>query len=151
MTTAYLTLTDVLCAISARKLAQLTNDDPAAVAAGNPDVAVVDRAIEAAQQMVDGYLRARHALPLDPVPTIVRDLTLQLACYGLYSRRMESGMPEAVKEQRDRAVKVLEHIQSGRITLGDVVTKKATPEAGAIRIKVPPRQFGESTLSQWRL
>jgi len=151
MTTPYVTLADVLCAIPMRKLAQLTNDDPAAVAAGNPDAAVVDRAIEAASQMVDGYLRARHRLPLQPVPTIVRDLALQLACYGLYARRMESAMPETVKERRDRAVKVLEHIQSGKVTFGDAASGQAVPEAGAIRIKVPPRQFGEDVLAQWRM
>jgi len=101
--------------------------------------------------MVDGYLRARHALPLDPVPTIVRELTLNLVCYRLYARRMESEVSDTIKDQRDYAIRALEHIQSGRITIGDAATQKAAPEAGAIRIKAPPSQFGELTLSHWRL
>jgi len=151
MSTPYVTLADVLCVIPMRKLAQITNDDPALAAAGNPDAAVVDRAIEAASHMVDGYLRARHALPLDPVPTIVRELTLNLVCYRLYARRMESEVSDTIKDQRDYAIRALEHIQSGRITIGDAATQKAAPEAGAIRIKAPPSQFGELTLSHWRL
>jgi len=151
MTSAYITLADVLSVIPMRKLAQLTCDDPAAVAAGNPDMGVLDRAIAAASETVDGYLRARHELPLDPVPTMIRELTLNLVCYRLYARRMESEVSETIKDQRDHAIKALEHIQSGRITIGDAATKKAVSEAGAIRIIAAPSQFGESTLSQWRM
>jgi len=151
MSTPYITLADVQQAIGLRKLSQLSNDDPALAGAGNPDAAVVGAAIEAAQQMVDGYLRARHLLPLQPVPTIIRELTLNLACYRLYARRMESVVPETIKDRRDHAIKVLGHIQSGKVTLGDSASGQAMPEAGAIRLKAPPRQFGEDTLSEWRL
>jgi len=148
MSAPYLTVDDVQQAMGLRKLTQLSNDAPNATA---PDAAVVAVAIEAASEIVDGYLRARHPARLNPVPTVIRTLTLHLACYGLYARRMESAVPETVKEQRDAAVKLLEHIQSGKVTLGDVDTHKTLPEAGAIRIKVPPRQFGEATLAQWRM
>jgi len=144
----YITVDDVQQAISLRKLIQLSNDEPGATA---PDMAVVEMVITAASEIVDGYLRARHPARLNPVPTVIRTLTLQLACYGLYARRMESAVPETVKEQRTAAVRLLEHIQSGKVTLGDVETHKAIPEAGAMRIKVPPRQFDEATLSQWRM
>jgi len=148
MSTPYLTLADVERALSLRKLTQLSNDAPNATA---PDAAVVEVVLDAASEVVDGYLRARYLLPLDPVPTIIRTLTLQMACYGLYARRMESAVPETVKDQRDHAIKVLEHIQSGKVTLGNAKTHAAVPEAGAIRIKVPPRQFAEATLEKWRV
>jgi len=148
MSTPYLTVADVERALSLRKLTQLSNDAPNATA---PDAAVVEVVLDAASEVVDGYLRARYLLPLDPVPTIIRTLTLQIACYGLYARRMESAVPETVKDQRDHAIKVLEHIQSGKVTLGHAATRTAVPEAGAIRIKVPPRQFGEATLEKWRV
>jgi len=148
MTAPYITVADVERAISLRKLTQLSNDAPNAAA---PDAAVIDDAIVAAQQMVDGYLRARYLLPLDPVPTIIRSLTLNLVCYRLYARRMESAVPETVKDQHLHTLKVLDQIQAGKVTLGNAATHKALPEAGAIRIKVPPRQFGEATLAQWRM
>jgi len=148
MSTPYLSVADVERALSQRKLAQLSNDDPKAV---TPDEVVVQEAIDASQQLVDGYLRARHELPLEPVPTIIKELTLNLACYRLYARRMETKVPETVIDRRDAALKTLEHIQSGRVSFGNVQTGKVVPEAGAIRIKVPPRQFGEDTLSKWRM
>jgi len=148
MTIPYISVADLERAISARKLAQLTCDDPKAIAV---DMAVVEDAITASQQLVDGYLRARHELPLEPVPTIVRELALNLACYRLYARRMETKVPEAVSDRRDAALKTLEHIQSGRVSLGIKQTGKVLPEAGAIRIKVPPRQFDEETLAKWRM
>jgi len=148
MSSAYITLADVQQALGERKLTQLSNDAPGADA---PDADIVSYAVNAASQMIDGYLRARYVLPLNPVPTIVRDLALNLACYALYARRMESAVPETVKDRRDHAIKALEHIQLGRITLGNAATHQAAPEAGAIRIKVPPRQFDEATLAQWRM
>jgi len=148
MSSPYVTVADVERAISARKLIQLSNDESGANA---PDAAVIEDAITAASEIVDGYLRARHPARLNPVPTVIRTLTLQLACYGLYARRMESAVPETIKEQRAAAIKLLEHIQSGKVTLGDMETHKAIPEAGAIRVKVPPRQFGEDTLAKWRV
>jgi len=146
--TAYLTLTDLEQAMGLRKLAQLSSDVPNPTA---PHMPVVDAVIAAASEEVDGYLRARYVLPLDPVPTIIRNLTVHIACYSLYARRMESTVPETVKDQRDRSVKVLEHIQAGKVTLGHAKTHKAIPEAGAIRIKAPPKQFGEATLEKWRM
>jgi len=148
MASAYVSVADVRQALGAGQLIKLSNDAPSADA---PDEAVIDMAVDAASQLVDGYLRARHVLPLNPVPTVIRDLTLTLVCYRLYARRMASGVPETVKDQRDHAIKTLEHIQSGRITLGDAATHQAVPEAGAMRVRAPQRQFGEDTLAQWRM
>jgi len=148
MASAYVSVADVRQALGAGQLIKLSNDAPGA---DSPDEAVIDTAIETASQMVDGYLRARHTLPLNPIPTIVRELTRSLVCYALYARRMASGVPETVKDQRDHAIKALEHIQSGRITLGDAATHQAVPEAGAMRVKAPARQFGEGVLAQWRM
>jgi len=144
----YVTQTDLERALGLRKLIQLANDTPGAEA---PDPEVLAPITAAASQIVDGYLRARYELPLAPVPSVIADLALRLACYALYARRMESAVPETVKDRREQAIKLLEHIQLGKVTLGHATTRKAVPEVGAMRIRAPRRQFGEDTLKAWRM
>jgi len=53
------------------------------------------------------------------VPTLVRNICLQLARYWLYSRRPEGkGFPDNVKETHSQALKDLERIASGKLHLG---------------------------------
>ena len=72
-----------------------------------------------ATEIVDGYLRSRYVLPLSQVPTLVRNICLQLARFWLYSRRPEGkGFPDNVKETHTQALKDLERIQNGKLHLG---------------------------------
>ncbi len=53
------------------------------------------------------------------MPTIVRNICLQLARFWLYSRRPEGkGFPENVKETYAQALKDLERIQNGKLHIG---------------------------------
>ena len=68
---------------------------------------------------MDGYLRARYVLPLEEVPTLVRNICLQLARYWLYSRRPDGkGFPPNVKDTHAQALKDLERIADGKLHLG---------------------------------
>lgn len=112
----YISATDLTEIMSERSLIELSNDDsrPAAI---NQDV--VDKACQYACETVDGYLRSRYVLPLSDVPTLVRNICMQLARHWLYSRRPENkGFPENVKETYKQALKELETIASGKLHLG---------------------------------
>lgn len=106
-------LTDVMDEVTLR---QLSTDNSRATEANQ---AVIAKACEYATETVDGYLRSRYQLPLNDVPTLVRNICLQLARYWLYSRRPEGkGFPDNVKETYSQALKDLERIASGKLHLG---------------------------------
>lgn len=138
----YCTRADLGNAIPLMTLTQLSNDDPAATA---PNESVIDDGVRQAEELVDGYLRGRYQLPLDPVPTVLRDAVVYLARHWLYQRRPEGALPDAVKDSRKDTLKLLENIRDGVITLG-TPTGQAVPEPGEIRVRARPQQFGAQ---QW--
>ena len=112
----YLSVSDLVQAFSERTLIELSNDVPRA---SEINEQVVELAIKYASETIDGYLRSRYTLPLDSIPTIVRNLSLQLARYWLYARRPEGKkLPEGVTDTYKQALKDLESIQSGKLHLG---------------------------------
>ena len=90
----YCSLPDLQLAIPPQTLVWLSNDDESATAM---NAAVVEEAVRQAEELVDAHLRGRYILPLDPVPSVVKDMTVNLARHWLYARRPEgSDLPDAV-------------------------------------------------------
>lgn len=111
---AYSSLEDLKKAIPETNIIQLTDDE----GLGSVNQNRVDEAIAYADQMIDGYLRGRYTTPLSPVPGLIKKLSVDLAVFHLYSRRLELEMPEAMMQRYKSAVKVLEQIQKGIVSLG---------------------------------
>lgn len=112
----YLSVQDLAEAFSERALIELSNDASRATEANQR---VLELAIQYATETIDGYLRSRYTLPLSSVPTIVRNIGLQLARHWLYARRPEGkGLPDSVKDTYKQALKELEAIQQGKLHLG---------------------------------
>jgi phage gp36-like protein len=130
---------DIGKAMPERTLIQLSNDD---AAAQTPDVCVIADAVRQAEELIDGYLRGRYNLPLDPVPTVLRDAAVNLARHWLYQRRPEGALPDAVKDSRKDTLKLLESIRDGVVTLG-LPTGQASAEPGEIRVRSRRQQFGQ--------
>ncbi|WMR96812.1 DUF1320 domain-containing protein [Mergibacter septicus] len=102
--------------MSERSLIDLSNDSSRPT---EMNTNVLEKACLHACEIVDGYLRSRYLLPLEQVPTLVRNICLQLARYWLYSRRPDGkAFPEQVKDSYTQALKDLERIQSGKLHLG---------------------------------
>lgn len=137
----YLSPEELLAFMPGKSVAQLTNDDPKAEKA---DMAKVQEAVWAAEELADGYLRGRYALPLSTVPTLLRDVVRTIARFKLYERRPESKMPDTVLETYKAAVKTLEQIRSGRITLGVAATAEPVPERGEHRMSAPAAYFSDA-------
>jgi len=134
----YLTRPAIDAAIPINTLIELTNDDPAADA---PDDGVLAAVVESCEELVDGYLRGRHELPFDKVPSVIRGIALDLVRHALYLRRPEGAVPDTVKASYANAIKLLETIRDGRITIGDQHSGKPTPEPGKIRVQARKQQF----------
>ncbi|QZP26218.1 gp436 family protein [Pseudomonas mosselii] len=139
----YCTHQDIGRAIPELTLIQLSNDDPAAEL---PNAEVIEDGIRQAEELVDGYLRGRYELPLDPVPTVLRDAVVYLTRHWLYQRRPEGAIPDAVKDSRKDTIKLLESIRDGVVTLG-MPSGQAAPEPGEIRARSRRQQFGDEL---WR-
>lgn len=142
----YCTRADLGNAIPLMTLTQLSNDDPAAM---QPDENVIDNSVRQAEELVDGYLRGRYHLPLDPVPTVLRDAVVYLARHWLYQRRPEGALPDAVISGRKDTLKLLESIRDGVITLG-LPTGQNLPEPGEIRVRARPPQFSAHTWEHYQ-
>lgn len=141
----YCTRTDIGKAIPELTLTQLSNDDPTAEL---PDESVIEDGVRQAEELVDGYLRGRYDLPLDPVPSVLRDAVVYLTRHWLYQRRPEGAIPEAVKDSRKDTLKLLESIRDGVVTLG-MPTGEAAPEPGKIRARARRQRFGDDLLERY--
>ncbi|EBS0894667.1 DUF1320 domain-containing protein [Salmonella enterica subsp. enterica serovar Abaetetuba] len=120
-------LIELTCDMSGRSVTQALPD--------SPDEAVVNEAIRYASEYSDGFLRNRYQVPLARVPTIIRDLVVNLTIERLYLRRPAKDLPESVKRLFSGSLKTLELIRDGRMTPGSLVEQTALPEPGQTRVK----------------
>lgn len=115
---AYVTLDELKTLVPNHVMLELSNDNPS-IAQGEIDIALVNTIIGEACEEVDGYLRNRYTLPFANTPTLVKQSAKQLARYMLYERRPEGfDLPPAVVEGRKVAVKNLENMRDGKVSLG---------------------------------
>ena len=141
---AYSTITDIEELIPADDLIQITDDDDT----GSIDSARVDAAILDADAEIDGYCGERYVLPFDPVPEIIKKLSVDISIYNLYSRR--EAAPEIRIERYKMAVKTLDKISSGKVSLGaDGPEGTGTSDAAELSPNNPGRLFSRSKLSGW--
>ncbi len=141
---AYSTYIDLKKMIPEETLVQLTDDE----GAGTANQARISEAVAQADADIDGYLGARYAVPLaEPIPAVIRKLSVDLAVYHLYSRRLEE-IPETRAERYKNALRMLEGIAKGLISLGATPAPEAAPDAGGPEAtrSVTDRTFTKTTL-----
>lgn len=142
----YCALADLQLAIPAQTLVWLSDDSPEATEINLP---VVEEAVRSAEELVDAHLRGRHLLPLDPVPTVVKDMTVNLARHWLYARRPEgSELPDAVTRTYKAALSMLEAIRDGKLTIG-APSGTAQAEPGEVKVRTPRRVFDSDLLGRF--
>ncbi len=122
---AYAVQDDLLQQIPEDGLIQLTDDDRTGVV----DSTKVARAIEDADAEIDGYLGKKYTVPIPSAPALVRNLSVTIAIYNLFSRRGE--VDEGRERRYKNAVKSLENIAKGLISLGEVPAPTENPGESA--------------------
>ncbi|HGI9865013.1 TPA: gp436 family protein [Salmonella enterica subsp. enterica serovar Montevideo] len=127
-------LIELTCDLSGRSVTQALPEQP--------DEAVVNEAIRYASEYADGFLRNRYQVPLTRVPTIIRDLVVNLTIERLYLRRPAKDLPESVKRLFSGSLKTLELIRDGRMTPGTLAEQTTLPEPGQTRVKSRPAVLG---------
>jgi phage gp36-like protein len=108
----YCTQADIRKLLPAEEIAALTDD------AGGDTVnaPVLLEAIHEADSIIDGFLAKRYAVPVRPVPALVRGLSRAIAIQRLYQRREH--VPEVRQKAYEDALEILRAIESGKLTLG---------------------------------
>jgi phage gp36-like protein len=109
----YSTLDDIKKQVEEAVLVQLTDD----AGAGAVDTDIVTWAITEADGVINSYCQGRYSLPLYPVPPRVVGLSVDIAIYNLYSRRVDE-MPENRKDRYKEAIRFLELVAAGKVDLG---------------------------------
>jgi phage gp36-like protein len=130
---------DLLERISEALLIELSDDGET----GQVDASVVARAIADADAEIDGYVGTRHQVPLSPVPALIRKVSVELAIYHLYSRRM--GAPEEWRQRYQDNVRLLRDVAAGKVSLG-ADDPSSTPVAKPVLYGGQARVFDRDTL-----
>lgn len=117
---AYCTKADILEQLDEEVLIQLTDD----IDAGAVDDDKVTRAIADADAEIDGYCGTRYGIPFDPVPAMIRKLSVDISIHNLYARRRAA--PEDRQKRYDNAIRFLRDVSKGMISLG---ADAPTPES----------------------
>ena len=125
---------DIQKFVPERSLAQLTDDEAGAAV----NEAVVNEAIVAADEVIDAHLRGRYTIPFPETPPILKRISADIAVFHIYGRR-ESDIPKTIETKYKDAVRMLEAIRDGKLTIGDAEGEK-TPEPGTYRTNKTRKQ-----------
>lgn len=120
------------------QLLQLTDDTKS----GTINATVVNDAIADSEAMVDGYVGVQYAVPMSPVPRLLKALTIDVTVFRLYLRRQR--VPEDIKLGNDLALRKLEQIAKGILLLGPTAPEPVTNSAG--EVFGPAREFSRDSL-----
>lgn len=122
------------------EIAQLIDRDNNSV----DDAGVLESAIAGADAIIDGYLSGRYAVPLDPVPQLIKDISCDLSRFRLWG----SNAPEGVAQANDAALALLRDIARGVIIL-EMPKPEQAPVNAQISISAPDRIFTSETLADF--
>lgn len=133
----YATLQDLIDRFGVDELTALTDR----TGMGEPDQAVIGRALDDAGRIIDSHLGSRYTVPLDPVDAVVQLWACDIARFLLY----KSEVSDAVKARYQAALKALVQAQDGSITLqaGGVA---AQPSSDAVQFAGDDRFFDHDSL-----
>lgn len=118
---------------------------------GQPDLVVLAAALAGAEEEVNSYVGRRYFLPLTgsngqlaAVPSVLQRLTIDIARYRQTGTEiMET---ETIRNRYKDAVRMLEQIAEGRISLGDLQLAGAGRPAavgGATAARTGAKTFGD--------
>jgi phage gp36-like protein len=105
---------------------------------GEVDAAVLQRAIADTDALIDGYLDSRFKAALNPVPMIVNRLACDLVRYQLH----DDLVPENVLNRYKDALKILEQIRDGKMSIGLTEQGEETPSNNQVEMQVGGSVFG---------
>jgi phage gp36-like protein len=141
---SYCVLADLKLQLSEAELIELTDD----AALGEIDESVTTRAVADADGEIDAYLGMRYPVPLTTVPAIIRKLSVDISIRNLYVRRGDV-VPKNRDDRYAAAVKLLEKIADGKISLGANDPDGNPPDTGGIDYSAEDQVFTSDKLGNY--
>lgn len=114
----------LIAAAAGASLTAYSADEQAAAAAA---LVVLQRAVQDADDTINGYISARHTLPIDPVPPGLARVACDLARFYLYDDQVS----EPIKDRHTAGMKWLADVSSGKVSLGADAASGAQPVSSA--------------------
>ena len=141
----YATRADLTQRFGAEELIQLT--DRALL--GTVDAPTVAAALADADAAIEGYLAARYAVPVSPVPALLRRVGCDISRFFLHG----NAAPEPVRQAYEDALRVLKDLADGRAVLvgAAAAASGAVPAAspGTVRLDAPSRGLDRASLGDY--
>ena len=136
----YAGTTEFVEAYGSQLTIELTNlENPSATAINET---VLNRGLARASALIDSYLAGRYALPLSNNPDVIQTLCLDIARYYLGHNAQE----DDVRQRYEDALKTLDMIAKGTLTLGLALAETPPASVGSPRYLSPGAVFTRSTL-----
>lgn len=133
----YATLQDLIDRFGEEEVSQLADRDRD----GEIDAAVIARALEEADALVDSYVARRYTIPLAETPVLLRRLAGDIARHALF----KDDPPEPVSTAYRQAVSTLRDIAAGRALL-NIEGDEPARSGDVVLSDGPDRTFSRDTL-----
>jgi len=140
---SYILQADLLAQLSEPQLVQLTDDEQIGIV----NTTRVGQGIADADAEIDGYVATRYAVPVSPVPALIKKLSIDITLYNLWRRRQK--VPDLVRTAYEDAVKKLEQIAKGTITLGVDPAPANSAQASSGEVFGPERVFDRDKMGSF--
>lgn len=113
---------------------------------GQADLDVIDAALRDADNLINGYVAIKYAMPLPSVPANVQTWAVSIARYFLWT----NGAPKHVADDYNDAIAALRDVARGLNAL-PVAAGEVAPAAqsGTIMASHPPQVFTPNKLRGW--
>ena len=115
---------------------------------GAVDQTIVEKKIADAQTEIDSYCRAQYTVPFQVVPGLIKKLAVDIALYNLVSKRgLDEESPDVILVKRYRdAVKLLENLAKGIVTIGPAADGEPRPQPQQATIVSQRRRFSRTSM-----
>lgn len=107
------------------------------------DATVLAGAIDEAAVEIDGYLSGRWALPLPSVPRLLTGVCCDIARYRLCGAEVQE--TDAIRNRYKDAVKMLEAMRDGKLSVGLDTTNSNVATGATVKINNGARKFSAVT------
>lgn len=114
-------MTDVAAA------ADLSAYTAAEVARAQAGLLVINRALQDADDTINGYISARYTLPVNPVPAVLQRVACELARFYLY----DDQVTDLIKDRHASNIKWLGEVSKGTVSLGADAATGVQPVSSA--------------------
>ena len=120
------------------------------IAGADAALARITQVIVETAELMDGYLAARLSLPLSPVPLTLTRVARAVVRYELHKDRVTDAKVDPIARDYYDALRLLEAIRDGKVTVGAGDPTSADAPTLDVRIESGRKTFGSHELRGFR-